>query len=528
MLILRLHSEARAVDGTGGDEGRDLYEYTDGNELIVYEAKSFTGRMDQGRRAQVVKSLKSAARHQPDHWDLLVPIDPNPTEQRWFDSLRNRFPFVRTWHGRSWLDTQLAAHPDLVRYALQESSDYILERIVEARAERDVLLSVPDYLDRARALHQRGQEISPHYALHTELDAHGKSTVRLTPKVPGKGQEVIRVSGNLRFRADDQGEAQRRRFEQTMRFGGEVELTGENVAGVSLSGPKELGLDTFPLGGMRVISPREELSPPLRAQLAVQHDSGVPLISLPLEFTRRESGLAGATLHGRDIGGFLEVRLRGEPGSGRCSLTFSADPPSRSLPQTLVPVLRLISSMHPGRTVALSFAGDTRGRLHAQVGDSMVFDHWSPDDATWWADAFEDLVRLQSRTGHFFPVPDDFTKADAIDVKEVLALLSGDEVTLQGRTMSVDVTSSEALEQLAAPPGQMCRLQAEYEGMTFRIGEHEIELGPGVDTYTMDKVLNLDEAQRELSQSGQATVRLRIAARFPATRRLRIDPLASS
>ncbi|MFI2040883.1 tetratricopeptide repeat protein [Streptomyces bottropensis] len=132
LLVLRLRERAQAVDGRGGDGGRDLFEYTDEGELVLYETKSFTGRMDTGRRRQVVRSLVSAARHQPDHWDLLVPIDANPAEQRWFDGLRVTFPFVRWWRGRSWLDEKFAAHPDLVRYALQEAPEYLLERIAEA------------------------------------------------------------------------------------------------------------------------------------------------------------------------------------------------------------------------------------------------------------------------------------------------------------------------------------------------------------------------------------------------------------
>ena len=71
--------------------------------------------MTAGRRRQVERSLVSAARHLPDRRDLLVPIDANPVEQRWFDGLRDEFPFVRRWWGRSWLDKKFAAHPDLVR-----------------------------------------------------------------------------------------------------------------------------------------------------------------------------------------------------------------------------------------------------------------------------------------------------------------------------------------------------------------------------------------------------------------------------
>ncbi|MCX4993707.1 hypothetical protein [Streptomyces sp. NBC_00568] len=111
LLVMRLRERAQPVDGTGGDGGRDLFEYTDDGELVVYEAKSFTGRMTAVRLRQVERSLVSAARHQPDHWDLLVPIDATPAEQQWFDGLRAEFPFVRWWRGRSWLDEKVAAHP---------------------------------------------------------------------------------------------------------------------------------------------------------------------------------------------------------------------------------------------------------------------------------------------------------------------------------------------------------------------------------------------------------------------------------
>ncbi|MFF7987925.1 hypothetical protein ACFZDK_54465 [Streptomyces sp. NPDC007901] len=190
MLVLRLRQGARAVDGSGGDGGRDLFEHTAGGELLVYETKSFTSRLDQTRRKQVVRSLESAARHQPDRWDLLVPIDHNPAELWWFEGLREQFPFVREWRGRSWLDEKFAAHPDLVRYALQESGDYILQRIAEARAKRDVLLGgLTDYLERASALHARAAGLAA--GAEGRLPATDRSPGR--PAGPGQGTERQRV-----------------------------------------------------------------------------------------------------------------------------------------------------------------------------------------------------------------------------------------------------------------------------------------------------------------------------------------------
>ncbi len=171
MLLLRLYPRAQAVDGTGGDGGRDLFEYTADNRLINYEVKSFTGHMAKSRRDQVQRSLVSTARSQPDHWDLVVPIDPNPTEQVWFDGLRAEFPFVRQWRGRCWLDAHFAAHGDLVRYALHNSDTHILDRIVEARAERDCMLrGIPDLIERYETLSRRAQDLSPHYGVRVSAD----------------------------------------------------------------------------------------------------------------------------------------------------------------------------------------------------------------------------------------------------------------------------------------------------------------------------------------------------------------------
>ncbi|MCZ0210699.1 hypothetical protein OZK63_35480 [Streptomyces sp. UMAF16] len=197
LLLLRLYPRTQAVDGTGGDGGRDLFEYTEDNRLINYEVKSFTGRMTKSRRDQVKRSLVSTARSQPDHWDLVVPIDPNPAEQLWFDGLHAEFPFVRQWRGRSWLDAHFATHGDLVRYALHNSDTHILDRIAEARAERDCLLrGVPDLIERYDALSRRAQELSPHYGVRVSKGPEGATLVELVPKpVPDSAEAAVQFTG---------------------------------------------------------------------------------------------------------------------------------------------------------------------------------------------------------------------------------------------------------------------------------------------------------------------------------------------
>lgn len=116
LLLQRLHPTGEVLDGRGGDGGREFQVRTR-DSLTLYEAKSFIGRITERnpkRRAQVERSLVSAAQHQPDTWHLIVPIDHSPDELKWFDGLRTGFPFVDRWLGQTWLEEQLAQHEDLV------------------------------------------------------------------------------------------------------------------------------------------------------------------------------------------------------------------------------------------------------------------------------------------------------------------------------------------------------------------------------------------------------------------------------
>ncbi|ARE79435.1 hypothetical protein B6R96_36010 (plasmid) [Streptomyces sp. Sge12] len=522
MLLLRLRPRAQEVDGTGGDGGRDLLEYSAANELINYEVKSFTGRMTPTRRRQVRRSLISSARHQPDHWDLVVPISPNPSELSWFDGLRQEFPFVRDWRGRNWLDQQFAAHPDLVRYALQESGDYILERIAEARAERDVLLrGIPDLVERYRALQNRAQEISPHYAMRTTMGTDGETVIQLLPKAPDAHDLApIRFTGQVTFRRDDPAEQQRRQqFEDAIRFGGDFHLGSANLGAFTVDAPSELGVSgTHQLEALRITSATEVLNPAVPAQLAVLTPAGVPTASLPLELTERTRGTSGGTLTGKDLTGFLHVRMRFDRRNATGSLTVSFSSPEVSLPQAIVPALRFLSRARLGQTLQMTIHGSSDNPLTAPITRPLNPEGWDADEAEVWAEALSDLAVLQSMTGQFFPLPADFTQRDARLVKETIALLRGEKVDLNVKTVSVSVVSSDALDQVAAK--DRFAFAAQFESMTLTIGEHQIDLGPATEVMTVEKILNLREARQELEATGRTSVRMRIDKTRPYQRYL--------
>ncbi|MFD4611927.1 hypothetical protein ACFWOT_28410 [Streptomyces sp. NPDC058440] len=526
LLLLRLYPHAQVVDGTGGDGGRDLFEYSKANQLINYEVKSFTGRMTNSRRNQVRQSLVSTARSQPDHWDLVVPIDPNPAEQRWFDGLRAEFPFVRHWRGRSWLDTRFAAHDDLVRYALHNSDSYILDRIAEARAERDCLLrGIPDLVERYEALSRRGQELSPHYGVRVAGGPDGTTVVELTPKrVPDDADAAIQFTGQVTFRIDDpEDQARQQQFEEAMRFGGEVTLSAANLGPVTVSAPAELGIDgTVRAAAIRIASLQEDIEPTVQGQLVVTRSgAGVPLRSLPVRFDKRIHGTDGGTLFGQDLLGCIRLRVRYDALRQLGPMQLTIDPPENFLPQAVVPALRLLAAATPGRTLELVLAGAQGDRMGCVISKELVPAGWDEGEAMAWADAFTDLAALQERAGQFFPVPEDFTLGDAREVKEVLALMRGEEVLLRGTTVSVTAIHHDVLDRAAGMDRFL--LAAAYESMIFTIGKNSIPLGPCIEVVTVDKVLNLAEARRQMKNEGQAEIRMRLDRDHPPRRYLGTD-----
>ncbi|WP_405018013.1 hypothetical protein OHV05_14485 [Kitasatospora sp. NBC_00070] len=521
MLIVRLRPQAVPVDGSGGDGGRDLFEYTDVGELVNYEIKSFTGRMVDGRRQQVIDSLKSTARHQPNHWDLLVPIDPTPGEQRWFDSLRDDFPFVRDWRGLTWLNAQFADHPELVRYAVYNEGEEILKLIGEARAERDVMLrAVPDLVDRYTALLARASELSTHYELVVRSDIDGEPVVQISPR----GQQIpegeqISVEGQIGFPAQDPvQEALRQKFEDTIRFGGEdIHLAAENLRNVAITAPASLGIaGPADQGTLTLLSNLEPLPEPITATLLVRTESGLPAASLHLTFDRRSTGTAGGRLYGADATGALTMHFQLEIVTRRSRLDMSFAPPERGLPNAYLPVLRLASQMLPGRTLEFELHDHGGGIIEPIPTDGHLI---PPEAARWWSETFTDLAHLQNLTAHFFPVaPADLTPHEAREIKETLALLNGEHVRVEGNSISLKLTSLEALDRLT--DGVKLRLAAVHPNVVHEISGTEISLGPMVQIAVVGPAINLLEARQQLHATGQATVTFPLSEDEPPVRYL--------
>ncbi|MFI1517800.1 hypothetical protein [Kitasatospora cineracea] len=183
-------------------------------------------------------------------------------------------------------------------------------------------------------------------------------------------------------------------------------------------------------------------------------------------------------------------------------------PPYLAMPSVCVPALRLMAQMLPGRSMELTMGDRDRPELSEPIPDSVGL--MPPEEARRWADAFDDLARLQSITGHFFPIPDGFTLRDARDVKDALTLLNGGRTRSHGATASLVVVRCEALDRFSDTSGPL-RMAAVYEGIAYDFGGNRIDLGPMVEEIRVERFLNLPQALRQFDAEGEATVQIQLA-----------------
>ncbi len=126
---------AEAIDGSGGDLGIDCYVGRFRGRLTAFQAKYFLGRLRKSQRAQVKKSFETANNyHQVTTWILCIPLNPNPDEREWLDSLGDQ----TEWWGETKLRSLLAKYPDVGR-------KFFRETVISAR-----LASVEGELSRLR------------------------------------------------------------------------------------------------------------------------------------------------------------------------------------------------------------------------------------------------------------------------------------------------------------------------------------------------------------------------------------------
>ena len=453
VLISRLHPSVQRIDGSGGDDGIDLLMYTD-DGLVIYQLKSFTGRIDRSRRPKVERSLQSAAQHDPVEWRLVVPIDPTVAELRWFESLTVRYPFRCAWSGKCWLDSEMAQKPEIVNYYLHGGESQIIELLESVGAEHPLLGSgaVGASAQRVAEIVSRLNNVDPHYVFDITAPHDGAATVAIIPRYPGADRDRGRppLSARFAFPDTEHGVDAQRSFQEFVDYGTPCTVPADYIAEMSLDVPAGLGAT---LDGYELSLDPAEPDPPggIEAALQAVDAHGTVLAQLSLATTAGTRGQRGARLRFRDKSGALRVEAHFDIPDAGGGMRLHYQHPDVFSPLDLLPAAKFWYAATRADHFALLVNGQTVGRANGDTG--------SVPAAVEYLRFTEHLVHMQTATGVFFNVRGEATDDEARDIELASRLLAGEHITRNWKQLALNVTPAgregiaTALEEATGPGG---------------------------------------------------------------------------
>ncbi|MFF5003731.1 hypothetical protein ACFY3G_12940 [Streptomyces phaeochromogenes] len=473
VLISRLHQQAQRIDGSGGDKGRDV-QVPLPTGLEIFELKSFTGRLDErsGRRRQVADSLKSAAKHNPAAWHLVVPINHTDGELEWFNNLTAAYPFPCDWLGKDWLDDQMASHPELRRYYLEGSNDEIVRMMQEINQEQAALTrGVPDLVERVRALKDRLNSLDPHYEFSFQVQPSGAVNVTTHPRYPGAEKDrPIQIGGAFSFPNTEDGRKAAKALQDSFDYGTATVVPSEFVKNISIDAPAEFG-GTFEGGELQIAGAiNNTLLRDARFALRIRDSQGVIKAHLPLEVKERTSGRRGIELALEDLGGAVKVKARFDMTAHHANITYSFHLPESCLPSILLPALHFLAEAKDDRGATMVLNGK-------EIGPPMGLSVSYPDagDSIKLLRILDDIQRI---SGIYFTVPHSLTDEEFESIKEAhLYLTNKTSVSDWNRlTFTIPRTRLDAPEVQQLKVGTVSNFPVGKD-LILRLGEDVFNLG---------------------------------------------------
>jgi hypothetical protein len=501
-VLLSRELQTHRVDGSGGDGGRDCY-FSDDDGTDVYELKSFTGRMTQSRRRQVKRSLARAMEGTPRSWTLVVPIDPTPPEQAWFDSLQAGVSAKLDWKDKTWLEEKLAQSPDIIRYFSGAANEVI--RLLREIAREDALP------DDARALGEqfsgavrRLNEVDPYYQFVYSVTDES-TTVTAHPRYPDAPRDrPLQISATLRFDDSPASREVQSAFADFMTYGTRVVIPGVHVEGLVVDAPGGLG-GTF-TGAELTLDGTFEPAPEAAETIVLRIPPHPPIRrTVRLRVGERSRGSAGGfRLVSRDSSGLLTLDLRVDTARSTYQANLSYHYLPDVLPQDAMPILRFCAALAGGEQMAFT---DPNGIVFGAASGAF-----GPTD---WPEVYikcaERLAEIQELAGAYFALPLEFRPEDQRDMEYARMVLRGEEVraTWSGMAMqSRAETVGNLLAQIDAH-GELFAFAAIQEETLVVAGGH-LPLGWVQRWMPAARISNLDEVRAWYRAGAKEVIEVRL------------------
>jgi hypothetical protein len=466
-LLSTLHLDSERIDGAGGDGGRD-HQWRTGDRLELWQSRYYLRRLSesQTRKRHITESLIAAAAHQPDSWTLVTPMVPNPEEHTWFDGLQASYPFPLIWRGGDWLAARLAEHPSIVRHFMSANDEYI-SLLRELRQEQEALVEgLSAAVPRIEQLAAKVNDSNPFYKVDYTVRDGQVDNWTLRPKYFGaeKDSPVTIQFNVVAGRADAElVKSVRSAFE----WGESVALPASHVNNIVVTGPPSFG-GTYDQADI-TIGPAEE-PVDLSLRLVIRRPDGQHVAALPAQLSTRRWGSRGVTLHGRDVTGVIDARLRLDWTASQFSLSLNCSWSRPLLPGAALPVLRFMQHAMPPNTLSFSI-GDALSTTPVAVPAGIAASEHS-------VRMVEYLYRLQAAAGEPFPVPRELTMEDQREVHRAVRLLDGLRVRVGDGPVHLNTDNPQPFIE-AVGRSELFSLSATRRvPYVAHVAGHDLDLGP--------------------------------------------------
>lgn len=446
VLISHLYPGTQRIDGSGGDGGRDV-QLPLPSGLEIFELKSFTGRMTTARRRQVKNSLETAARNSPTAWHLVVPINHNPAELEWFETLTNDYTFPCDWLGQDWLDGHMANHPELPRYYIEGSNDEIVRALLELNKEQAYLAGgLPDAIERITVLTTRLNELDPQYMFAFSASPADGIKVTVLPRYTGAEKDrEIRINTSFNFPDTAAGQAAAAAFSDMVNYGTPGTVAEEFVSNVTIEGIS--GLDTLFTTGTLALGAAEIPANPDMPEMALRlvDEHGAAVNQLPLKLVSINKGMQGGELTLTDYSEVVRITVRFHVPTHRFTLNYKFSAPGTLLPGALLPGLRFLCGVQSGLYLVVLVNGEPQG---PPVSDPQSL----PDELVGYTRLATDLDEIQRKSGIYFPMPRSLSYEEQEDIVTAKQLLAGEVVRAEWTSsrMTIKAGSLEGFRELAS------------------------------------------------------------------------------
>lgn len=447
-LLIRYHqelrdgSQAEALDGRGGDGGRDVDVHLGGKLTTIYQLKffpeGFSGGHAPSRKRQIRRSFEKAMEDSPRTWALVIPRNPTVEERKWVQNLKEkRRVRIEIW-GRARIDAELAKFPDLARWAARD--DEFIAAVTQAGQEKAALLGPHDLAERLRDLKELGSSRSQYWDTEMSADADGNVTEVLIAKRPDASEkEPINLKLTIDAAAMDQDE--REKLDHLERYGvGEATITGRAIREFVVEGPDWIAGERSVDRLVATAFPQGETAVSLLACSRL----GLPVASVRGTLVRMAPGTDGRALQAIVPGGLTMTFLLPHGGDGgRVNITFAptgvdAEEAGRSLTFLMKLSEARGLQVRAGSTVLLTIEVSEVGDGEERPGQSFL------------DQLVDDLAVIASEMHTPLEVPDSISGAERLEIRRLRLLLEGYvilEPAFASFTGTLDGTTDSVLEK---------------------------------------------------------------------------------